>query len=207
MKFLISLLDKKLYPNHLDSWDDILFRKLILDQITPESIILDLGAGAGIVSQMNFLGIAGKVHGVDLDKRVLDNPFLDEGKLSDAGEIPYPNEHFDLVFCDNVFEHLENPEKVFNEVHRVLKSKGVFLFKTPNKFHYVPIIARFTPHCFHQFYNRLRGRKETDTFPTLYKANSSKDLRHLCKLTQFRSLNGYFYEKNIDIKEGDNLRP
>jgi SAM-dependent methyltransferase len=191
MKLLISLLDKKLYPNHLDSWDDILFRKLILDQITPESIILDLGAGAGIVSQMNFLGIAGKVYGVDLDKRVLDNPFLDEGKLSDAGEIPYPDEHFDLVFCDNVFEHLENPEKVFKEVHRVLKSKGFFLFKTPNKFHYVPIIARFTPHCFHQFYNRLRGRKETDTFPTLYKANSSKDLRHLCKLTKFRNSNIY----------------
>ena len=60
MKFLISLLDKKLYPNHLDSWDDILFRKLILDQITPESIILDLGAGAGIVSQMNFLALQEK---------------------------------------------------------------------------------------------------------------------------------------------------
>jgi len=35
---------------------------------------LDLGAGAGIVSQMNFKGIASRVCGIDPDERVLSNP-------------------------------------------------------------------------------------------------------------------------------------
>ncbi|MEI2780661.1 MAG: hypothetical protein V9H25_05130 [Candidatus Competibacter sp.] len=44
---------------------------------------------------------------------------------------------------------------VFREVARVLKRGGVFLFKTPNKTHYMPTIARLTPHRFHQFVNRI----------------------------------------------------
>jgi len=48
----------------------------------------------------------------------------------------------------------------------VLRSGGVFLFKTSNKTHYMPTIVRLTPYCFHQFVNRIRGRAEADTFLT-----------------------------------------
>ena len=92
---------------------------------------------------------------------------LDEGKLSDAGRIPYPDATFDVAFADNVMEHLADPMAVLGEVCRVLRPGGVFLFKTPNKTHYMPMIARITPHGFHRFVNRLRGRAEEDTFPTL----------------------------------------
>lgn len=71
------------------------------------------------------------------------------------------------------------PITVFREVSRVLKSGGYFIVKTPNKTHYMPLIARLTPHAFHQFINRLRGRDGTDTFPTLYRANSGAILRRL----------------------------
>ncbi len=53
------------------------------------------------------------------------------------------------------------------------------MFKTPNKWHYVPTIARFTPHRFHELVNRIRGRAEADTFPTLYRANTAADVRRL----------------------------
>jgi hypothetical protein len=46
------------------------------------------------------------------------------------------------------------------------------MFKTPNRTHYMPLIAGWTPHIFHQWINRRRGREEADTFPTLYRANS-----------------------------------
>lgn len=39
----------------------------------------------------------------------------------------------------------------------------------------MPTIARFTPLAFHRFYNRLRGRKVIDTFPTFYRCNSRID--------------------------------
>ncbi len=43
----------------------------------------------------------------------------------------------------------------------------------------MPLIARLTPHRFHRFYNRLRGRANEDTFPTKYRANSRGDIRRL----------------------------
>jgi SAM-dependent methyltransferase len=165
-------MDQSWYPAFRQNWDDLLFREIILQILRPESMLLDLGAGAGLVKQMNFRGLAKKVCGVDLDPRVTSNPMLDEGRIANAGVIPYGDGVFDVVFSDNVLEHLEAPVKVFREVARVLKPGGAFLFKTPNKWHYMPTIARLTPHRFHRYVNRLRGRPEADTFPTLYRANT-----------------------------------
>lgn len=128
---------------------------------------------------MNFKGLAASVCGVDLDPRVVENPMLDEGRVANADRIPYEDSRFDVVFSDNVLEHLDNPLQVFREVERVLKPGGVFLFKTPNKWHYMPTIARLTPHGFHQYVNRLRGRAEVDTFPTRYRANCLGDVQRL----------------------------
>ena len=179
MSALTRWMDGAWYPQFGRNWDDRIFRERILALLTSKSVVLDLGAGAGIVDHMNFRGHAGKVCGVDLDPRVVDNPMLDEGRVADAGLIPYEDQRFDLVFSDNVLEHLGAPLEVFNEVARVLKPGGVFLFKTPNKWHYMPTIARLTPHGFHQFVNRLRGRASADTFPTRYRANTRGSVMRL----------------------------
>lgn len=179
MTSIVSKLDQGLYPAFSNNWDDQLFREKIVAHLRPDSVVLDLGAGAGIVPHMNFRGSVAQMCGVDLDPRVVDNPMLDDGRVADAGGIPYENNRFDLVFSDNVLEHLDEPLLVFREVTRVLKPGGVFLFKTPNKWHYMPTIARMTPHGFHQYVNRLRGRAEVDTFPTRYRANSRGDVERL----------------------------
>lgn len=172
MSTIVRWLDQTLYPGFAHNWDNQLFRERILAHLRRDSTVLDLGAGAGIVPQMSFRGMVAKMCGVDLDPRVVENPLLDEGRLADAGKIPYEDNRFDVVFSDNVLEHLDQPLDVFREVARVLKPGGVFLFKTPNKWHYMPTIARLTPHWFHGYINRLRGRAEVDTFPTRYRANS-----------------------------------
>jgi SAM-dependent methyltransferase len=181
MSGIVGWLDRRLYPRHADNWDDEMFRERILRHLNAGSIVLDLGAGAGIVSQMNFKGLAARICGVDLDQRVTSNQMLDEGRVADAGGIPYPDDTFDVVFADNVVEHLSEPAQVFLEVRRVLKPGGVFLFNTPNKTHYMPLIARMTPHKFHQFVNRLRGRAEVDTFPTRYRSNTIADATAVAK--------------------------
>lgn len=181
MSALTRWLDRTFYPGFDNNWDDQLLRQEILRSINSSSVILDLGAGAGIVAAMNFRGFAGRVCGIDLDPRVLSNPMLDEGRIIDAVAIPYPEASFDLVFSDNVLEHLENPQAVFDEIVRVLKPGGRFVFKTPNRTHYMPMIARYTPTAFHRFVNRLRGRADVDTFPTLYAANSRSAITGLAK--------------------------
>lgn len=179
MPTLVERLDQSLYPRFQSNWDDHRFRDGVLSHLTPGKTLLDLGAGAGILPQMNFKGHAHRVCGIDLDPRVVDNPMLDEGRLADGSTIPYPDAAFDVVIANNVLEHLDAPATVFAEVARVLKPGGVFLFKTSNKHHYMPTIARCTPHSFHQFYNRLRGRAAVDTFPTHYRANTRRDVTKL----------------------------
>jgi ubiquinone/menaquinone biosynthesis C-methylase UbiE len=185
MSRLTRTLDQLLYPGVDGHWDDQLFRERILRHIKPDSVVLDVGAGAGIVAEMNLRGMVKRVCGVDPDPRVAQNPYLDDAKLGTGEAIPYPDATFDVVFADNVLEHLPDPVAVLREVHRVLKPGGAFLAKTPNSWHYMPLIARLTPHSFHRFVNRIRGRAEVDTFPTQYRANSKSVVTRLASQTGF----------------------
>jgi SAM-dependent methyltransferase len=174
---LVRRLDRALYPEHSDRWDDALFRRRVLERLDLTWHLLDLGAGAGSVPEMDFRQHAGRVFGLDPDPRVRDNPYLDEARVGHGEAIPFPDASFDMVIADNVLEHLETPEAVFCEVARVLRPGGLFLVKTPNRRHYVPLAARLTPHRFHRAFNRLRGRAADDTFPTRYRANTPRRLR------------------------------
>jgi SAM-dependent methyltransferase len=176
---LVARLDRVLYPSLRDHWDDDLFRERVLARLLPASRLLDLGAGAGRLPQMNFRGSAAFVAGYDVDEAVRENPFLDEAHVGDGETLPFADASFDLVVSDNVFEHVARPEAVFAEVARVLRRGGWFLMKTPNRWHYVTLLARATPFWFHRLIGRLRGRPAEHTFPTLYRANSPGRVRAL----------------------------
>lgn len=175
----ISYIDKKFYSKYKGYWDDKIFRSYIKKVITSDSIVLDYGCGRGNISEMNFHNDVKYVAGVDIGIEVHENPYISEGKQLDLDNfsIPYEDNYFDVVFSDNVMEHVANPDEVFSEINRILKPGGYFLSKTPNKYHYVALIASVTPNWFHIYYNKKRGRKEFDTFPTLYKCNSKKDVK------------------------------
>lgn len=187
MSRLTEWMDITLYPDFKDNWDDDLFRKILEEKINSGTFCLDYGAGRGNVKQMDFMSVAKFVAGVDPDKGVIENPYLNEAKLLDLENliIPYSDNTFDIVFSDNVMEHVRNPGIAFKEIVRVLKPGGVFLSKTPNKWHYMPIIARVTPTGFHKLYNKLRGRDEKDTFPTVYKCNTLQSVVKLAHETGF----------------------
>lgn len=176
MSTITKWMDKALYPNHKDHWDNALFRDYLLDKMWPSHVVLDYGAGRGVLQEMHFKGLVKRVAGVDIDETVLGNPFLDEAKVLPypSNRIPYDENSFDLVFSANVMEHVQKPDICFKKIYRVLKPGGLFISKTPNKWHYVPAIARATPHSLHILYNKLRGREERDTFPTVYKCNTPK---------------------------------
>lgn len=173
---LVRRIDERFYPGFGDNWDDDLFRAEILRVLRRGARVLDLGAGTGKLRQMDFSGCGATVWGVDPDPSVLQNPHLDEARVAQGEEIPCADGSFDVVFANNVLEHLADPPAVFREVARVLAPGGLFLIKTPNRRHYVAWIARWTPHGFHQWVNGLRGRARADTFPTHYRANSVRQL-------------------------------
>lgn len=180
MTGLVARLDQAWYPGVGDRWDAALFREMILAEIGPETRMLDLGAGRGAGAHMNFRGVAREVAGVDVDAAVLDNPALDRAVHAPDGSLSaFEDEAFDLVVSKDVLEHVVAPRALFAEVARVLRPGGLFLAKTPNRGHYVPLVARATPTAFHKAFNRMRGRAEIDTFPTVYRANTRRDLERL----------------------------
>jgi SAM-dependent methyltransferase len=188
------LIDEKCYPQYGDRWDDILFRQEIESLITPKYHLMDLGAGSGNNPHMNFRGKVAKVVGVDPHPSVAQNPFLDDARIERGGVIPYDDNSFDIVIAANTLEHVNHPERVFREVNRVLKPGGIFLVKTPNKYHYIPLLSRLTPFSFHRFYNKLRGLKEDDVFPTRYRANDPNTLYHLARLSGFKVISLNLFE-------------
>lgn len=179
----IDWLDRFLYPGFSDHWDDWLFRREILKYLNESTVLLDLGAGAGILPQMDFRDHVGLVCGVDIEPCVLNNPFLHEARVGNVEQLSWADNTFDVVVSNNVLEHLSRPATVFAEVRRVLKPGGMFLAKTPSSLHYVAGLARCTPHRFHQWFNEMRGRATKDTFPTHYRANSVGRIRQYCLST------------------------
>jgi SAM-dependent methyltransferase len=49
----------------------------------------------------------------------------------DAHRLPLESEHFDLVFCLDLLEHLENPEQAAAELLRILKPGGCLISTVP----------------------------------------------------------------------------
>lgn len=176
-------MDRAFYPGYAHNWDNTRFRQYIEPHVTSRSRVLDYGAGRGALPQMNFRDAAAHVAGVDPDDAVLGNPYLHDARVLPlpSGVIPHPDASFDVVFATNVLEHVPDPALMLAEVGRVLVPGGVFLAKTPNSAHYVPLIARLAPHRFHEFINRVRGRPVEDTFPTVYACNSEGDVRRLAR--------------------------
>lgn len=176
-------MDKNLYGAFERQWDDRNLREWTLGTIKPEDRLLDIGAGRGGKPTMNFKDHCAFTAGIDPGDAVFENPALCEAKLQEAPKyaIPYEDNSFNVIVCNSVIEHITDPAFFFSEVARVLKPGGSIFAKTPNKYHYVAFIARFTPFWFHEFYNWLRGVEDDDTFPTTYPCNSRAKLTAAAK--------------------------
>lgn len=187
MSRLTDLMDRRLYPTYEAWWDASRFRDVLEQRLKPSDTVLDYGAGAGSGFPIKVKGKVLKIVGVDPDAAVMSNPYLDEAKILPipSGVIPYPDATFDVVFAKDVVEHLPDPEQAFKEIHRVLRPGGLFIAKTPNRWGYVAVLSRMTPHWFHVFYNRLRGVDEHDVFPTLYKCNTRARVRSVAAAAGF----------------------
>jgi SAM-dependent methyltransferase len=182
MSSAIDWCNRVFFPDVPSGWDDLVLRQTVLDALQPEHELLDLGAGAGILPSMDFRGSARRICGIDPDARVVDNPYLDEAKVGVGESIPFEDGRFDVVVADNVLEHLTDPDAVFAEVARVLKPGGRFIAKTPNAWHYMPLVARTVPFRFHHLLIRSTHRRDAeDVFPTVYRANTPGAVRAIAR--------------------------
>ena len=98
--------------------------------------ILDTGCGEGFT--INLLiknGIGEKIEGIEFSKEAisLGKKLFPKAKIEQGSiySLPYKSNSFDLVLCNEVLEHLENPQKAMSEIFRVTKS--FLIISIPNE--------------------------------------------------------------------------
>ncbi|MDD5302617.1 MAG: class I SAM-dependent methyltransferase [Elusimicrobia bacterium] len=174
---LISERNARYFPDFVPGHEVYLRRAAELAPVGGK--ILHLGAGRdamGVVARLSTCSVTA----VDPDERGLAlNPAPTKLK-ADGEELPFVNASFDMVLCEHVFEHLERPAAVLSECSRVLRPGGRLLFLTPNRWSYIAVAAALTPYRFHiWFRSMLIGTAEVDTFPTIYRINTRRDIQAL----------------------------
>lgn len=76
-----------------------------------------------------FIDIFEKMPNLTYITADLDSP-LAKVKM-DVHQIPFPDNHFDIVFCNHVMEHVEDDIKAMSEIFRVLSPNGWAIIQSP----------------------------------------------------------------------------
>lgn len=95
--------------------------------------LLDVGCGTGFAVRFcaKRLDDRGLFCGVDVAPRMIELARSSSGELKNvrfevatAENLPYADDHFDVIICTNSFHHYQNPSVALSEMHRVLCSGG-----------------------------------------------------------------------------------
>ena len=122
--------DEDIHGQHARTLYPVLLSKLAH---IPFQRALDLGCGTGEMMKMLLQSDDQReLYGIDLSEKMLS---VAEGKLSgkvqlvlgDSEHLPFVDNFFDVVYCNDSFHHYPAPENVIREVQRVLKPGGTFL--------------------------------------------------------------------------------
>lgn len=98
--------------------------------------VLDIGCHGGLFTSRLRKKIGSrKIYGIDISasavkkagERIPDGSF----RIADAEDLPFKNKFFSAVFCLEVLEHVDHPEKVLSEIKRILSKGGYGIILVP----------------------------------------------------------------------------
>ena len=150
--------------------------------------VLDLGCGYGCYTDYfqhigaDVLGVDGSANMVEIARTRYPSCSFEVCDITET--LPFENENFDLIFCNQVLMDIENIEKVFYECHRVLKPSGIFYYsivhpafydsewlKDKNGFNYAKAISSYIEP--YSFTNEFWGKTEHFHRPLAYYLNTA----------------------------------
>ncbi len=169
----------------------IAFYLRVQSLMTPSSVVLDVGCGRGARAQdpvsirrdlCLLRGKCQRVLGIDVDKRITGNPFVDEYRPIEGDGWPVEDETVDVCVSNSVLEHVPSPAQFFSECRRVIKPGGYLCIRTPNALNYISIASRLIPDRFQVAVLKKVSdteRHEEDIFPTLFRCNTRRKIRKM----------------------------
>ena len=130
--------------------------------------VLDAGCGVGYGSTMLSDAGAREVTGVDVAESVLEvarqgAPQNVRFEVADVASLPYAADSFEAVVCFEVIEHVDDRNRVLDELRRVLAPDGLLIISSPNRDRYVP----GNPHHRHEYTPRELREALEARFPAV----------------------------------------
>jgi SAM-dependent methyltransferase len=111
--------------------------------------VLDVGCGAG-VDLVRFARGGALATGVDIAPAAVElaRANLAQQRLpaellvADGEDMPFPDQHFDLVFAHGVVQYTGNDRRLIEECRRVLKPGGLAVFQVYNRMSWLNLLSR-----------------------------------------------------------------
>lgn len=154
---------------------------------------LDIGCSAGFITKTLSEEFKETV-GIDIDKFAIDIATKDNNskakfKVGNALDIPCDNETFDVVVCNHIYEHVPDADKLFSEIYRVLKKKGICYLAAANKYyfmepHYRLPLLSWLPQNIANVYLRIMKRGRVKLYEE--RIMSYRDIKKLLLKNNFR---------------------
>jgi len=113
-----------------------------------ERSILDVGCGGGIASE-SLAMCGGNVTAIDASKQAIDCAIQHAKKSGlkiDYQNVPiedFSQKKFDIVFANDIIEHVDNPESFLSELSSRTKPNGIVVISTINKNIFATVFAKF----------------------------------------------------------------
>jgi SAM-dependent methyltransferase len=101
--------------------------------LRPGERVLDIGSGPGFLAAeiAAEVGPTGRVYGIDPSETMLARARRRDATveygIGDALALPFPDEHFDVAVCTQVYEYVEDIAAALSEARRVLRAGGRLL--------------------------------------------------------------------------------
>ena len=114
---------------HCGSNDRDRHLRLFLDQLR----ILEPIRGGSVLHMAPERGLGEFVLGHEPSLYIKADLFPSDESIQriDIEKIPFPDQSFDMVICNHVLEHVDDPAIALRELHRVLKSGARIICQTP----------------------------------------------------------------------------
>jgi SAM-dependent methyltransferase len=106
-----------------------------------ETKILDFACGMGsITAEIRNTYDKAQLIGLDISEKAISHcarKFPDTSfVLADGFNAPFADATFDIIVCNNFWEHIENPFLLAREISRLLKDGGSLVLSTPSRYHF-----------------------------------------------------------------------
>jgi len=172
---------RRIDPAFIPRWT--VYKEMLISMMTPDAVWIDVGCGDNsMVHELKHRCRSA----VGVDVLEPDNP--EDFIKADITQLPFPDNHADIMTLRFVVEHLSSPDDL-KEVLRVLKPHGRLLFITTNLLCPFVGISRIIPYRLKKALIRnIFKVNESDIFPAFHRLNTPGAVRHAIPGFQVESI-------------------